>query len=278
MGISLCGLNAMSACTDLIYSGILQRHPGVKVALSEGGSGWPPTDRAHGLYVGAERIRGRQVYLAVGTVQATLLDVLDQRRDLGHRPRNLIGVDKLMYETDYPHNDTNWPNGRKVLASMLEDVPDHEARRIAGLNAQELYKFGARNRVVSDQGETPGEARRWEKEECGQGGWCLQPRRVECTPPSALPPYHPSWGRVIHHPSWGRAILGSSRFDDHRKHPMNWLRSKRFDSSSEFLWPRAQQHPRPERPPPKTCNPTAASRPEPELLTGGAGVPAILIS
>ena len=57
------------------------------------------------------------------------------------RNRDLIGVDKLMWEADFPHNDSNWPNSRKMLADALIDVPDDEARRIAELNARELYRF-----------------------------------------------------------------------------------------------------------------------------------------
>jgi len=40
--ISLCGLNSMSAAADLIFSGVLQRFPGLRFALSEGGAGWMP--------------------------------------------------------------------------------------------------------------------------------------------------------------------------------------------------------------------------------------------
>jgi len=57
------------------------------------------------------------------------------------RNRDLIGVDKIMWEADFPHNDSNWPNSRKILAEAMLDVPDDEARRIAEVNARELYCF-----------------------------------------------------------------------------------------------------------------------------------------
>jgi predicted TIM-barrel fold metal-dependent hydrolase len=46
-----------------------------------------------------------------------------------------------MWEADFPHNDSNWPNSRKILAAALADVPDDEAQRIAEWNARELYRF-----------------------------------------------------------------------------------------------------------------------------------------
>jgi predicted TIM-barrel fold metal-dependent hydrolase len=141
VGISLCGVNSMSACADMIYSGLLHRHPGVKIALSEGGSGWVPY------------LLERMDY----TWERTRLDVERSERpsvvfnqhfwtcfisDFGAiEMRHSIGVDKLMYETDYPHNDSNWPHGRKVLEEHLADVPAEEALMIAGLNARALYNF-----------------------------------------------------------------------------------------------------------------------------------------
>jgi predicted TIM-barrel fold metal-dependent hydrolase len=55
--------------------------------------------------------------------------------------RHLIGLDKLMWECDFPHNDSNWPESRKVLADAVHDIPDDEARQIGELNARRLYDF-----------------------------------------------------------------------------------------------------------------------------------------
>ena len=55
--------------------------------------------------------------------------------------RELIGLDKLMWECDFPHNDSNWPDSRKVLAEAVHDVPDDEVRQIGELNARRLYDF-----------------------------------------------------------------------------------------------------------------------------------------
>ena len=52
-----------------------------------------------------------------------------------------MGVDTLMGEADFPHNDSNWPNSRKILAQELADVPVDETARIAEFNARELYRF-----------------------------------------------------------------------------------------------------------------------------------------
>jgi predicted TIM-barrel fold metal-dependent hydrolase len=48
-----------------------------------------------------------------------------------------------MWECDYPHNDCNWPDSRKLFEKVAADVPDDDVRRIAELNARELYNFPA---------------------------------------------------------------------------------------------------------------------------------------
>jgi predicted TIM-barrel fold metal-dependent hydrolase len=141
VSISLCGLNSMMACTDLIFSGVLARFPEIKIALSEGGAGWAPY------------LLERMDY----TWERTRYDTLRGQRpsELFHQHfwtcfiadetaltiRNLIGVDRLMWECDYPHNDCNWPDSRRILEKVTQELPDDEVRRIAELNARDLYRF-----------------------------------------------------------------------------------------------------------------------------------------
>jgi len=134
----------MLALTDLVYSGMCNGLPDLKIALSEGGAGWVP-------YV-VERMdytweRSRYAGLANDTRPSEVFAqhfwvciIADQ---YAIRNRDLIGIDKLMWECDFPHNDSNYPNSRKLLADSLVDVPDHEARMIGELNARALYRFPA---------------------------------------------------------------------------------------------------------------------------------------
>jgi predicted TIM-barrel fold metal-dependent hydrolase len=142
VGIALCGVNSMSALGDLIFSGAFNDLPNLRIALSEGGAGWVPyvlerldytwqRSRYEGLRntEPPSEVFGRHVWVCMISDRYAI------------RNRDLIGVDKIMWEADFPHNDSNWPNSRKILAEALLDVPDDEAERIAELNARELYRF-----------------------------------------------------------------------------------------------------------------------------------------
>jgi predicted TIM-barrel fold metal-dependent hydrolase len=139
--ISLCGVNAMAACTDLIYSGKLQDNPNLKIALSEGGSGWVPYLVERMDYTWARTRLHVRKDVAPSELFSKHFWSCFISDNTAIANRHEIGVNRLMWECDFPHNDSEWPNSRKLLAEALVDVPDDEARQIAGLNARDLFNF-----------------------------------------------------------------------------------------------------------------------------------------
>jgi predicted TIM-barrel fold metal-dependent hydrolase len=141
--IVLMGTNSMSTTVDLLFSPVFQRFPRLKVALSEGGVGWIPyiLERAdyawerHRYYTGInQEARPSEVFRE--HFWGCFID-----DEAGMRERHAIGVDRITWECDYPHSDSNWPHARERLGEMLADVPDDEAHQIAELNARTLLNF-----------------------------------------------------------------------------------------------------------------------------------------
>jgi predicted TIM-barrel fold metal-dependent hydrolase len=64
-----------------------------------------------------------------------------QEDAIGIRLRDVIGVDNLMWGSDYPHSESTFPQSRKILAEILEGVPDDEQAKIAGGNTARVYNF-----------------------------------------------------------------------------------------------------------------------------------------
>ena len=50
---------------------------------------------------------------------------------------DVIGVDNMMWGSDYPHSESTFPRSRKILAG----VPDDEQAKIAGGNTARMYNF-----------------------------------------------------------------------------------------------------------------------------------------
>ena len=55
--------------------------------------------------------------------------------------RHKIGVDRIMWGSDYPHMEGTWPNTMDALKETFADYPEDEARAILGTNAAEAYGF-----------------------------------------------------------------------------------------------------------------------------------------
>jgi predicted TIM-barrel fold metal-dependent hydrolase len=141
--MSLMSCNSMSAAADWIFSPVFHKFPRLKVALSEGGIGWMPY-----LAEKMDYVWDRQRYWSGINQEARPSEIMRQHiygcfiDDVtGIKNRYDIGIENIMWESDYPHADTHWPHSRKRAAEVLADVSDHEAHRIVELNARELFNF-----------------------------------------------------------------------------------------------------------------------------------------
>ncbi len=62
-----------------------------------------------------------------------------QEDAIGIRLRDVIGIDNMMWGSDYPHSESTFPRSRKILAEILAGVPDDEAMKIAAANTARVY-------------------------------------------------------------------------------------------------------------------------------------------
>ncbi len=143
ISIALFGVNSMNATVDLLFSPMFYKFPNLKVALSEGGIGWIPyilerTDYSWGRHKYWCNVNPDKLPSELFREHIYGCFIADQS---GIEQRHRIGIDNIMFESDYPHSDSNWPHTRKMLADALADVPDDEARKIVELNARRLYHF-----------------------------------------------------------------------------------------------------------------------------------------
>lgn len=143
VAIALFGMNSQFTTVDLLFSPVFHKFPRLKVALSEGGIGWMPYvverldyvwDR-HRWYTGVNKdVRPSELFKE-HIFGCFIAD------EAGVQMRDLIGVPNLMFESDYPHSDCNFPVSRKKLEDVLLDVPDADARAIAEDNARRVFNF-----------------------------------------------------------------------------------------------------------------------------------------
>ena len=64
-----------------------------------------------------------------------------QEDAVGVRLRDVIGVDRLMWGSDYPHMEGTWPNTMDKLRESFHGVPESELRAMLGGTAAEVFGF-----------------------------------------------------------------------------------------------------------------------------------------
>ena len=154
--ITLQPMNIQSAAADLLWSRVLKEFPAIRIALSEGGTGWVPyflerVDRTydmHRLWTGqdfGDRLPSdvfRQHFLTCFISDHT-----------GVQMRHEIGVDNISWECDYPHSDSAWPAAPEELVQVMTEaaVTPDEVAKITHANAMRWYSFDPFTHVARDQ-------------------------------------------------------------------------------------------------------------------------------
>jgi len=132
----------------LILSGVLERFPRLKIVSAENNCGWLP-------YYLQRMDRGFARFGPSGTVTpwATKLTLKPSeyfRRQMyctfiddsfGVASRHWIGVDNVMWSSDYPHTASTWPHSRDIIERDFKEVSEVEKRKIVRENVAQLYGF-----------------------------------------------------------------------------------------------------------------------------------------
>ncbi|HEX7097299.1 MAG TPA: amidohydrolase family protein, partial [Acidimicrobiales bacterium] len=66
------------------------------------------------------------------------------------RQKDVIGIENIMVESDYPHCDSTWPNTQAILKQQLAGLTKDEADRITWRNASELFQHPVPEAVQRD--------------------------------------------------------------------------------------------------------------------------------
>ena len=126
---------------SVLLSGACEKYPGFNFVLGECGIGWLPyvlerTDneyRDHLFHIGLPHAPSdywrRQGY---STFQEEFVSLDEVER---------IGVNNIMWGSDYPHQDGDFPDSRKTIQEGLGHLPEEVVRKIVCENAARVYKF-----------------------------------------------------------------------------------------------------------------------------------------
>lgn len=126
---------------DLICRGVLERHPGLRLVSAEADTGW----LAHFL---VRLDRGQKRYAHLNNLHLKLKPSEYFRRQIyatfindpvGVATREFVGVENLMWSSDYPHTDSSWPRSQEVIERDFKGVSEEDRRKMTAGNVIGLY-------------------------------------------------------------------------------------------------------------------------------------------
>lgn len=140
--IALGNLNAQAAMVTFAMSPVPRKFPNIKLAISEGGIGWIASalERAdrqfqkHRLHQHMDDLLPSEVWQR--NIWGCMID-----EPIGLKTRYDIGVDKILWECDYPHCDSTWPHSQKLVQEFLGALPEEEVTAITHGNSEKLFRW-----------------------------------------------------------------------------------------------------------------------------------------
>jgi predicted TIM-barrel fold metal-dependent hydrolase len=141
--IAVAEVGAMLSMVNIMMSPICEKFPDIKLVFSEGGVGWVPAllhraDRQvdrHSGWAGKRELKPSEIF-------ERNMWVCMVEEPLGLRlAYPVIGADKIVSETDYPHADTTFPRTQASFDAIFEGIPDDVVEQVSHGNAERLFNW-----------------------------------------------------------------------------------------------------------------------------------------
>jgi predicted TIM-barrel fold metal-dependent hydrolase len=137
------GGQTLDVACDLLFSGIFQRFPRLKMLLVEANIGWIPTL----LEQGDDMFRRYRWWTGAHQEMSEMPSQIFHRNfwatfmvdRSGVELRHRLNVDHLMWSTDYPHSGTDWPESGLTIERVFRGVPKVEVKKMLHDNCKALY-------------------------------------------------------------------------------------------------------------------------------------------
>jgi predicted TIM-barrel fold metal-dependent hydrolase len=140
------GMGVQTTLASFVFHGLFEHFPDLKFALIETSCGWFPTfvERLDAAYVAhRDLVADPADVKQLPSEYLSRLRMNFDRETEGFAWRDRIGVDRLMFGTDYPHIGSYWPHSRYYLHLLLRELPSDQVDAILWRNGADLYGIEA---------------------------------------------------------------------------------------------------------------------------------------
>lgn len=126
----------------MIFSGVFERNPELKVVCVEADAGWAP----HYMYR-ADHAYKRHRFWMKGQELPKLPSEYFKRNIyltfqddwIAFKMKHMVNIERLMWANDFPHSDSTWPWSQEILAEHTKGLTEEERNKICFDNVKALY-------------------------------------------------------------------------------------------------------------------------------------------
>jgi len=131
----------------LVWGGVFERHPKLKLAITESTTVWVPEllalmDQRYSETHYAAKLGDYRSHLKMKPSEYFHRQVFLGASCMPRREAELraeIGVRNIMWGSDYPHPEGTWPCTHQQMLETFRGIPDGDLRAMLGLNASRVY-------------------------------------------------------------------------------------------------------------------------------------------
>ena len=127
----------------MVFSGALERHPGLKLVLAESGIGWLPYFLTR-MDEEWRELREKLDYapaVAPSELVRNQVVLTFEQEPLAEQFIPFVGAESCMWASDYPHTDSTFPHSREAIEASLGTLSPGDVRKITATNCAQLYGF-----------------------------------------------------------------------------------------------------------------------------------------
>lgn len=132
-------LNLSNIIAGVIGAGVLERYPKLRISFGESGIGWIPYVLDRMDFEWEDRFRDLGLKMKPSDYWRRQCKATFQFDRIGAKLIDDLGVETLMWGSDYPHTDGVWPESSKFIAEQFCEVPAHIVHKITCENAGKFY-------------------------------------------------------------------------------------------------------------------------------------------
>jgi uncharacterized protein len=139
VGVSGFQMNLVNILAALIGAAVLERYPNLRIGFGESGIGWIPYALDRMDFEWEDRFRDLGLTMKPSDYWRRQCKGTFQFDRIGTKLIEEMGVESLMWGSDYPHADGVWPESSKYIEEQFGHLPAEYAHKITCENAGKFY-------------------------------------------------------------------------------------------------------------------------------------------